>query len=326
MADTTIKLSGTYDSIEAYELLEEMRGVASSYLPLTGGEISGDLIVDGEISGNLTGTASGNLPLSGGTMTGEIQRSGNIASNTLDTSWVRINGGTSNNNGANLLLYGKSHANTPGRFFIIANDGTNSTQLIGIPGGDLTWGGTSVSLNGHTHSYLPLSGGTMTGAISRSGIAVNCTNDTSLTQFLGGTDTTSSYIVLYGKNHSSNAGVINIRAYDGTNSSYLKLTPTGDLTWGGKDVERVHAYSISASTGYVRYTSGLQIVWGDVSSVGTTAVEETYAVAFSAYPSVVATANSSATIYINANNSTRFTVRTASGTTTVRYIAIGKWQ
>ena len=34
MADTTIKLSGTYDSIEAYELLEEMRGVASDYLPL----------------------------------------------------------------------------------------------------------------------------------------------------------------------------------------------------------------------------------------------------------------------------------------------------
>lgn len=76
MADTTIKLSGTYDSIEAYELLEEMRGAASDYLPLTGGEISGDLIVDGQLSGNLTGnvtgTASGNLPLSGGTMTGTL--------------------------------------------------------------------------------------------------------------------------------------------------------------------------------------------------------------------------------------------------------------
>ena len=50
MADASIKLSGTYDSIEAYELLEEMRGVASDYLPLTGGEISGDLIVDGQLS------------------------------------------------------------------------------------------------------------------------------------------------------------------------------------------------------------------------------------------------------------------------------------
>lgn len=175
-------------------------------------------------------------------------------------------------------------------------------------------------------AYLPLSGGTMTGAISRNGIAVKCTSDAGLTEFLGGTDTTSSYIVLYGKNQSSNPGVINMRAYDGTNSSYLKLTPTGDLTWGEKDVERVHAYSISASTGYVRYASGLQMVWGSIDRVGTTAVDETYAVAFSAYPSVVATANSNATIYINANNSTRFTVRTASGTTTVRYIAIGKWQ
>lgn len=176
------------------------------------------------------------------------------------------------------------------------------------------------------NNFLPLSGGTMTGAISRNGIVVNCTIDTSYTEFLGGSDTTSSYIILYGKNHSSNAGVINMRAYDGINSSYLKLTPTGDLTWGGKDVERVHAYSISASAGYVRYASGLQMVWGSIDNVGTTAVEETYEVAFSAYPSVTATANSNVTMYINANNSTRFTVRTASGTTTVRYIAIGKWQ
>ena len=57
MADTTIKLSGTYDSIEAYELLEEMRETADNYLPLTGGEITGDLTVDGGIFGDLTGTA-----------------------------------------------------------------------------------------------------------------------------------------------------------------------------------------------------------------------------------------------------------------------------
>ena len=80
MADTTVKLSGTYDSIEAYELLEEMRGVASDYLPKTGGTISGDLTVQGglfatltgNVTGNVTGTASGNLPLSGGTMTGAL--------------------------------------------------------------------------------------------------------------------------------------------------------------------------------------------------------------------------------------------------------------
>ena len=237
MADTTIKLSGTYDSIEAYELLEEMRGVASDYLPLTGGEISGDLIVDGQLSanliGNVTGTASGNLPLSGGTMTGAIITDSPIKASTDDNA-VGVYGGTDYNNGGALQMFGKDHATYPGLFSIRASDGVDNKILIGQP--------------------------------------------------------------------------------DGT------------LTWDGKAVERVHAYSISASTGYVRYTSGLQIVWGDVSSVGTTAVEETYAVAFSAYPSVVATANSSATIYINANNSTRFTVRTASGTTTVRYIAIGKWQ
>lgn len=137
-------------------------------------------------------------------------------------------------------------------------------------------------------NFLPLSGGTLTGAVV--------------------------------------GNPLTLTADDGNgNSADLVLNPNGSATWNGKEVERVHAYSISASTGYVRYTSGLQMVWGSI-DVGTTAVDETYAVAFSAYPSVVATANSNATIYISANNSTRFTVRTASGTTTVRYIAIGKWQ
>ena len=92
MADTTIKLSGTYDSIEAYELLEEMRSVASDYLPLTGGEITGDLIVDGQLSGDLTGTASGNLPLTGGTLTGDVEgvtpASNDNSAKLTNTEWV----------------------------------------------------------------------------------------------------------------------------------------------------------------------------------------------------------------------------------------------
>ena len=194
--------------------------------------------------------------------------------------------------------------------------GTITGDLTGDVTGDVT-GNLTGDVTGTASGNLPLSGGLMTGAISRS---VN----SSFLQLNGGTaQTNGAWLRLNGKD---NTGVFQVRANDGTNDTALVGNPNGTLTWNSKELERVHAYSISASTGYVRYTSGLQIVWGDVSSVGTTAVEETYAVAFSAYPSVVATANSSATIYINANNSTRFTVRTASGTTTVRYIAIGKWQ
>ena len=149
MADTTVKLSGTYDSIEAYELLEEMRSVASSYLPLTGGEISGDLIVDGQLSGNLTGnvtgTASGNLPLSGGTMTGTLRLAsgGNIIASNVDDSSIGLRGG-SDGTSAYLNLYGKNNASYAGHFSLTAYDGTNRKSLAGLPDGTLTWANNNV--------------------------------------------------------------------------------------------------------------------------------------------------------------------------------------
>ena len=174
------------------------------------------------------------------------------------------------------------------------------------------------------NNFLPLSGGAMTGTIilDTTGLASRSVNDNFL-QINGGTEQTNgAWLRLNGKD---NTGVFQLCANDGANDIGLVGNPDGTLKWNSKEVERVHAYSISASTGYIRYVSGLQIVWGSI-DVGTTAVTETYAVAFSAYPSVTATPNNSATIYIPSNNETRFTVRTASGTTTVRYIAIGKWQ
>lgn len=83
------------------------------------------------------------LPLSGGTMTGVITRSGDLAKNSLDNSWVRVNGGTSNTAGANLLLYGKS-GSTAGAFYLTAHDGTNDKQLIGKPDGTCTWAGKNI--------------------------------------------------------------------------------------------------------------------------------------------------------------------------------------
>lgn len=149
MADTTIKLSGTYDSIEAYELLEEMRGVASDYLPLTGGEISGDLIVDGQLSGtltgnvtgNVTGTASGNLPLSGGTMTGNIILSDNYANIATDATnkYLRFMN-LDYNGGASLYLYGSTYNSADaGSFVFNAYDGTNRKTLRGKSDGSLAW-------------------------------------------------------------------------------------------------------------------------------------------------------------------------------------------
>lgn len=168
---------------------------------------------------------------------------------------------------------------------------------------DVTWGTwfTYATQEYVGDNYLSLAGGAITGNLSVGGtitgdLVGNATNDGN------GNEIATTYLPLSGGNI------------------------TGSLTVGGKAVSAIHAYDVSASKGYIRYTNGLQIVWGSVDSVGTTAVTENYEVDFSAYPSVTATANSNATIYIPSNNNTRFTVRTASGTTTVRYIAIGKWK
>ena len=134
------------------------------------GKPDGTLTWDGTSVALSTDLAS-YLPLAGGTMTGPIVRSGELVNCSSDTSWVRINGGSLNSNGAYILLYGKSHSSNAGQIQIKANDGANSATLVGKPDGQLTWGGTSkaiaVGLGEHTfsnigaHGYLTSSATTL---------------------------------------------------------------------------------------------------------------------------------------------------------------------
>lgn len=84
---------------------------------------------------------------------------------------------------------------------------------------------------------LPLSGGTMTGEIiASSGYFARQHTDGGALIIRGGTDSTSSNIVLYGKNHSSNAGWFALQANNGTTNKYLVGKPDGSLTWANKNV------------------------------------------------------------------------------------------
>ena len=47
--------------------------------------------------------------------------------------------------GAIMQVFGKDHNDCPGYFKIFASNGTNNSQLIGIPNGTLTWSGNSLS-------------------------------------------------------------------------------------------------------------------------------------------------------------------------------------
>ena len=93
-----------------------------------------------------TAMANGYLPLSGGTMTGNIVLSGKTGLSWRDVndSWLYLGGSSSDSNGAFLTLYGKDHATAGGTFNLKANDGTNSAMLTGHPNGALTWGGKNV--------------------------------------------------------------------------------------------------------------------------------------------------------------------------------------
>ena len=87
----------------------------------------------------------------------------------------------------------------------------------------------------YAEDVLPLSGGTLTGAITRAGNFVKNVNDTSVVTFYGGTDNNSASINLYGKSNA-NAGKFEIKASDGTNTKYLSGLPNGTLTWGGNNI------------------------------------------------------------------------------------------
>lgn len=102
-----------------------------------------------------------------------------------------------NRDGAGVGFRSVSHATEPGYFSIYARDATQNSALVGTPAGDLTWNndnvltdsrltaGTGITLTpiantgeisvsvtpgtyaaaSHTHPYLPLSGGTVTGTL-----------------------------------------------------------------------------------------------------------------------------------------------------------------
>lgn len=114
------------------------------------------------------------LKTSGGTMTGDITLSGggDIVASSKDFYFAHASGDTSHrsvllgsdsyDNGASIYLNGKDYSSDKGRFLLRASNGTNSVNLIGLPDGTLTWGGKNIAVG----SYLPLSGGTITGNLA----------------------------------------------------------------------------------------------------------------------------------------------------------------
>lgn len=122
----------------------------SGYLPLSGGTVTGNLTIDG----TLTGIASGNLPLSGGTMTGNLSITPSenypLIYTNSDVKRLSIASGSNiDNKGASISLYGQSYSyggssDGAGQFMVRACMGSTHKDFVGKPDGTLTWNGKTI--------------------------------------------------------------------------------------------------------------------------------------------------------------------------------------
>lgn len=261
------------------------------------------------------------LPLSGGTMTGYISFNGYLQRATANTSYTGFCGGTGTDTGAYCYFRGKDATNgTKGEFAITANNGTNSSTLNGKPDGTLTWGGTAISLSGHTHSYLPLSGGSLTGSIditaSNSQIILKNTQANAVRGTAPSANLTHVYLLYRDKNGKNFSGLyhryyttkrneLGIIAYNGTttdssfagiyvgfdadgNSYSTAVTPAA--TSNGTDIAttawvKARLANSAAASGYVTI-GDIKINWGyytnpSVGSSQSSAATITFSSAFS---------------------------------------------
>lgn len=148
-------------------------------------------------------------------------------------------------------------------------------------------------VNSVLSSYLPLAGGTMTGSIVSTTLynLRNADNTTQMT-ILGGSDggaTSGAKLILSGADHA-NAGDFNLQAGNANGYKQLIGKPDGTLTWDGKDVCVVDSVD-NSTDGYIRFTNGLQLVWGRKnipSGSESTGVAVTYEKPFSSAPCIFA--------------------------------------
>ena len=228
---------------------------------------------------------------------------------------------------------------------LAVTNGVTASTFTGDLTGDVT-GNVTGDVTGTASGNLATTGGTMTGAVTfNTNSTVNIKNDgdASATIITGGNSDIfdGASLQLFGRENSTYPGRFYLRASNKTgqsdsdashNNVDLVGRPDGTLQWDGKDVERVHA----SGTGYIQYTSGLQICWGATSTItsattvtcnfGAAFKDTNYRVAIGRYW-VSATAEQ---YYIQDFATTGFKLTTigtvGGGGHSYQYIAVGLWK
>lgn len=317
------------DSVQLGRLITKIKTHVSttvaSYLPLTGGSITGDINLTGDL--NIT---NGMLLGNGSNNTSDLFFVGNSRSG-YDGS-TGIYGADRYANGAAMFLYGKNNATSNGGFSINAFDGTTRVSLLGSANGTLLWGGHNIAL---AKDFLPLAGGTMTGNIHFNKVdpvllGSNTTGQLGL--YAGVNNFDGASLQMFGRSDSTYAGAFYLRASTKSSANdssgvFADLIgkPNGSLMWYGKEVERV----TSSGTNYIRFESGLQIVWGWTTAT-TAGTSVTFPVPFvnASYGVAAQTTGSSLTAGWSNKTTTGITIQSSHATAQagLEYICIGKWK
>ena len=286
MADTSVKLSGTYDSIEAYNIMVEMQNMSADYEEIrTEASAAASAATAASAAATNAVNTANTAVANAQTYAGNANTSaGEAAGYASDASTSATNAASSETNAHNSEVAAAASA----------SDAADSASAAAA---------SEAVVNG----ALPLSGGTMTGSIYNGvGTIIRRSDNTGFTQINAGADDTSSYISMYGKSHTDSAGVINLRAINSTNDKRLQLNPNGSMTWGGVSLTdgtllTAKTTTVSARSGTSSYSitapsaSGYQFIcWVMSASNG------------NVYPTYIANAtSSSATVWaINPTNNT----------------------
>ena len=326
MADTTIKLSGTYDSIEAYNILEEMRNMSSDYEEIRTEAAEA-------ASGARAAVATAQTAVT--TATTAANNAQTYAGNANDSATAAAGSASSASIAATNALDSQNAA--AGSASAAATSASNASASEDSAADSATAAAASAAEVAATiQNYLPLSGGTMTGVITTgASLLANRSVNTSWLQLNGGSETgDGASLILFGK-EDSRQGAFRLTANDGTNSKQLMGNSNGVLTWGvnkiltdatvGTVVSKTASdVSLSATTAKtitsISLTDGTWVVNGHVSFTSVTA-NRIYGVGITTSPNRYGYANdgtialhsaSSGTIVANVTN-----VLTLESTTTV---------
>ena len=188
----------------------------------------------------------------GDTLSGTLTYTNNwLLRRNVNSSMALITGGTDWNKSANLQLYGGENTDTPGKFMLMANNGSTRCDLEGKPTGELTWGGLNV---------LTSNGGNVSSLTYTSMYAMQRDVNNSFLTIVGGTKwDKSAFVKLIGGNNKDDGGMFYLAANDGTNQKNLAGKPTGELTWGGKHIVRSVNGIIADSAGNISLNSSVPI-------------------------------------------------------------------